>query len=83
MIDFVFGKKNNPVAVDNLVKCLSHCQDVEGTLYIGYPMFESSDHAMLTDALLITKNYGVVIFDLNHLSEPDDEKIRDYQDELY
>lgn len=83
MIDFVFGKKNNPVAVDNLVKYLSHLKDVEGTLYIGYPMFESSDHAMLTDALLITKNYGVVIFDLNHLSESDEEKVRDYQDELY
>jgi hypothetical protein len=36
MLDFVFGKKSNPVAVDKLVKSLSSLE-AEGTLYIGVP----------------------------------------------
>ncbi|ELI4232333.1 DEAD/DEAH box helicase [Salmonella enterica] len=82
MIDFVFGKKSNPVAIDDLVSCLSSF-DVEGTLYIGYPMFDSGNEAMLTDAMLITQQHGVVIFDLTTLSEQNVERIFAYQDELY
>lgn len=82
MIDFVFGKKINPSAVDQLVESLSSF-DVEGTLYIGYPMFESGDDALLTDALLVTKEHGVVIFDLTTTANYDVEEILNYQDELY
>lgn len=82
MIDFVFGKKNNPVAVEDLVGCLS-LLDADGTLYIGYPMFDSGNEAMLTDAMLITQQHGVVIFDLTTLSEKNIDNILAYQDELY
>ena len=82
MIDFVFGKKSNPAAVDALVSSLSSF-DAEGTLYIGYPMFDSGNEAMLTDAMLITLQHGVVIFDLTTLSETNTDKIFEYQDELY
>ncbi|EPN9924290.1 hypothetical protein ACT46I_002564 [Proteus mirabilis] len=82
MIDFVFGKKNNPVAIDDLVDCLSRL-DAVGTLYIGYPMFDSGEDAILTDAMLITQEHGVVIFDLTTLSEQNLDNIFTYQDELY
>ncbi len=82
MLDIVFGKKSNPVAVDELVECLSELE-VEGTLYIGYPMFDSGNEAMLTDAMLITLQHGVVIFDLTNFSEADIDSIFNYQDELY
>jgi superfamily I DNA and RNA helicase len=82
MLDIVFGKKSNPVAVDELVECLSELE-VEGTLYIGYPMFDSGNEAMLTDAMLITLQHGVVIFDLTNFSEDDIDSIFNYQDELY
>ncbi|XZW84212.1 DEAD/DEAH box helicase [Acinetobacter baumannii] len=83
MIDFVFGKKVNPAAIDQLVKCFSSCDDIEGTLYIGYPMFESGDEAFLTDALLVTKEYGVVVFDLNTFNLESEDEVIAYQDELY
>lgn len=83
MIDFVFGKKVNPTAIDQLVQCFSTFEDVEGTLYIGYPMFESGDEAFLTDALLVTKAHGVVVFDLNTFNLDDEDEIFAYQDELY
>lgn len=83
MIDFVFGKKVNPTAIDQLVQCFSTFEDVEGTLYIGYPMFESGDEAFLTDALLVTKEHGVVVFDLNTFNCDDVDEIFAYQDELY
>lgn len=82
MIDFVFGKKNNPVAIDDLVDYLSRL-DAVGTLYIGYPMFDSGEDAILTDAMLITQEHGVVIFDLTTLSEQNLDNIFTYQDELY
>lgn len=83
MIDFVFGKKVNPTAVDQLVQCFSTFEDLKGTLYIGYPMFESGDEAFLTDALLVTKEHGVVVFDLNTFNLDDEDEVFAYQDELY
>ncbi|MCH7336184.1 ATP-binding domain-containing protein [Acinetobacter sp. NIPH 2699] len=83
MIDFVFGKKVNPAAIDQLVQCFSSFDGVEGTLYIGYPMFESGDDAFLTDALLVTKEHGVVVFDLTTFNVDDEEEVFTYQDELY
>jgi len=82
MLDIVFGKKSNPVAIEELVKCLTDF-DADGTLYIGYPMFDSGNEAMLTDAMLITKQYGVVVFDLTSINEGDIEVVYGYQDELY
>lgn len=82
MLDVVFGKKSNPVAVDELVQCLTTLE-AEGTLYIGYPMFDSGNEAVLTDAMLITKEFGVVIFDLTNFNEHNTETIFSYQDELY
>jgi superfamily I DNA and RNA helicase len=46
-------------------------------------MFDSGNEAMLTDAMLITLQHGVVIFDLTTLSETNTDKIFEYQDELY
>jgi superfamily I DNA and RNA helicase len=67
MIDIVFGKKGNPQAVDALIETISG-QDWEGTLYIGYPVFSNDDGVAATDALLTTKEHGVVIFDLAPLA---------------
>lgn len=82
MLDVVFGKKSNPVAVDELVQCLSSLE-AEGTLYIGYPMFDSGNEATLTDAMLITREFGVIVFDLTNFNEVSVDAIFNYQDELY
>lgn len=85
MIDFVFGKKKNHQAVDALVNALQH-EDMEGSLYIGYPIFDIDDESLLTDALLITREHGVIAFDLSTADltqEKDIEKISEHQDNLY
>ncbi|MCK8556777.1 hypothetical protein [Yersinia ruckeri] len=82
MIDFVFGKKDNPQAVENLVDCLSKLS-LDGTLYIGYPIFDVDDESILTDALLVTKEHGVVAFDLSTSDENELEEIINYQDDIY
>lgn len=81
-MDFVFGKKKNPQAVDDLVSAL-RVLDLEGSLYIGYPIFEINEDAVLTDALMVTKDHGVVVFDLSNTAEDDPEVVEEYQDDLY
>lgn len=84
MIDFVFGKKSNPQAVDDLVKSL-HDRNYKGTLYVGFPIFDVDDDAILTDAVLITKEHGVIVFDLTTFkySTEETDDIIEYQDDLY
>ncbi|HEH2461149.1 TPA: DEAD/DEAH box helicase [Klebsiella oxytoca] len=82
MIDFVFGKKDNPNAVDGLVNCVSSL-DLNGTLYIGYPIFDVDDESILTDALLVTKEHGVIAFDLSTTDINSIEEVNSYQDDLY
>ncbi|MET4162165.1 superfamily I DNA and RNA helicase [Marinobacterium sp. MBR-111] len=82
MIDFVFGKKTNPQAVNGLVDQLKEL-DLDGTLYIGYPIFDVDDDSLLTDALLVTQEHGVVIFDLTTSSIDDEDRVVEYQDDLY
>lgn len=84
MLDFVFGKKTNPQAVNGIVEKLRHA-DFEGTLYIGYPIFDVDDESLLTDALLVTKQHGVIIFDLTTFGRGPEESdfIEEYQDDLH
>jgi len=41
-MEFVFGKKKNPQAVQDLVSALRDFE-VTGSLYIGYPIFDIND----------------------------------------
>ncbi|QEU02744.1 DEAD/DEAH box helicase [Pseudomonas oryzihabitans] len=81
-MDFVFGKKKNPQAVQELVDVLSGLA-LEGSLYIGYPIFDVNEDALLTDALMVSREHGVVIFDLTNAAEQDCEVIEEYQDDLH
>lgn len=81
-MDFVFGKKKNPQAVQDLVKALRDF-DVNGSLYIGYPIFDINDDALLTDALLVSEEFGVIAFDLSNAAEDDSNIVCQYQDELH
>jgi len=55
---------------------------LEGTLYIGYPIIGTASGGFQIDALLITKEKGLVIF---HIVEGIDETVdyADIQDESY
>ncbi|MCG2585822.1 DEAD/DEAH box helicase [Massilia sp. TS11] len=64
MLDIVYGKKTNPIAVEAIVNIL-RSQDWQGTLYVGYPVFGGEDSNSVTDALLTCIEHGVVVFDLS------------------
>lgn len=82
MIDYVFGKKSNPQAVENLVDCLNRV-DLNGTLYVGYPIFDVDEESLLTDALLVTQEHGVIAFDLTTEVGANEDDILNYQDDIY
>ncbi len=82
MIDYVFGKKSNPQAVESLVGCLNKL-DLNGTLYVGYPIFDVDDDSLLTDALLVTQEHGVIAFDLTTEVGAEEDDIINYQDDIY
>jgi len=81
-MDFIFGKKKNPQAVQDLVRALRDFA-IEGSLYIGYPIFDVNDDALLTDALLVSEEFGVIAFDLSNAAEDDPDVVIEYQDELH
>lgn len=82
MIDIIYGKKSNPHATQLVVDSLKELE-CEGSLYIGYPIFDINSESTLTDALLITKDFGVTAFDLSTNPGDEEETVADYQDDIY
>lgn len=83
MLELVIGEKTNPLAADELIDVLTNI-DINGTLYIGYPIIASPDEPILIDALLTTLEHGVVLIDFEGYTDgisPD--QMRERQDDLY
>src|ERR1035437_1194607 len=81
MLDLVVGEKRNPIAAENLIRELSDLP-AQGTLYIGYPVLASLEEPVVVDALLTTREHGVVVFDLTG-DASDQQVIAARQDDLY
>ncbi|TVM30217.1 DEAD/DEAH box helicase [Oceanidesulfovibrio marinus] len=64
-----------------LVQCLQS-MEIEGTLYVGYPIISSSDDTFFVEALLISKENGLIVFDFPNTNEGLN-KIKDNQDSMY
>jgi len=81
MIDIIRGTNDSPVSTESLIELLKSNIDTEGILYIGYPILgNSSDRASL-DAIFISVQYDVVIFDI--VEGANAEKRSDVRDELW
>ena len=63
-IDVVRGTSRNQVATDQLDGILSDARDLNGQLFIGYPVIGTPAGSHLIDALLISEELGIVVFDL-------------------
>ncbi|HHX70821.1 MAG TPA: ATP-binding domain-containing protein [Gallicola sp.] len=57
--------------------------DLEGLLYIGYPILGTIEGAFPIDALLITKEHGVVVIDLFEGKSGNTNRFEDNQDRAY
>ncbi|WP_166486355.1 hypothetical protein [Cereibacter sphaeroides] len=88
MLDIVFGSAGQTPAEISLRDVLSGA-GFEGTLYFAYPLFDSADGQVSADALLVTHDHGLVLFDLTApiqgemLQSDWIEGLLDRQDEIF
>ena len=64
MINTVWGSTVKPVSSEQLAKILSADENLEGTLYIGYPIIGTPEGSFPIDALLVSPQKGLVLFNL-------------------
>lgn len=82
MITVINGVTSKQVLADEVIAVLNTL-NLEGYFYLGYPVLGGMDGKIKVDALLICKQYGVVLFDLDMSSEEDIENKIALLDELY
>ena len=61
MLDITYGQTHNQIATSDLVNALRDL-DLEGSLYLGYPILATADESVLVDALLVSVQRGLVAF---------------------
>ncbi len=64
MINTIWGSTVKSVSSKQLAETLSSEEDIKGTLYIGYPIIGTPDGAFPIDALLVSPQKGLVLFNL-------------------
>lgn len=84
MLELVIGVQIKPI-VRNLISELKSL-DLDGILYVGYPILATADETTFVDALLISEQNGLIVFDLE-LTDPQEadfwEKLEKRQDTAY
>lgn len=87
MIEVVYGQtKKKPIA-DRLVAAIRPLE-LNGTLYIGYPVIASADEPITIDSLLVCREHGLVAFAFESSPPPTGDgeawsKLKDEQDRIY
>lgn len=78
-VDVIRGTTRKEVSSAALIECLERRSDLSGVLFIGYPIIATASGPYLVDALLVSADIGIVIFDLvegtdldNHEERQDD-----------
>lgn len=64
MINTVWGSTKKTTSSERLAELLSASQNLDGTLYIGYPIIGTPEGAFPIDALLVSPNKGLVVFNV-------------------
>ncbi|HHY74167.1 MAG TPA: ATP-binding domain-containing protein [Bacillus bacterium] len=81
MITVVRGSSEKYVTADQLANYFEHRRDLNGILYIGYPIITTTSGSQEIDALLVSKEYGIIIFDMVVGTEFSNRE--EIQDELF
>ena len=63
MLDITYGDTKNSAIVNALVESLQGA-NLHGDLYIGYPILGGVEGRIEVDALLLTREHGLVAIDL-------------------
>lgn len=64
MINTVWGSTDKPVSSKRLAELLSSTMELEGSLYIGYPIIGTPEGSFPIDALFVSPTIGLVLFSL-------------------
>ncbi|MFE4074402.1 DEAD/DEAH box helicase [Peribacillus sp. YIM B13477] len=81
MVNIIRGSADKYASTKSLVEFFQKKEEIEGTLYLGYPIIGSVDGAINIDAMLVSKEHGVVIIDLVEGTEFEDRL--NIQDDLF
>ena len=82
MIDVIHGTTDKPVTSKQLQEAVQKIKELDGTLYLGYPIIGTVDGAYEIDALLTSPQHGVIAFILVEGTELPEE-ILEIQDTCY
>lgn len=81
MVDTIWGTTNKPVSSKKLAEHIERADGLNGTLYIGYPILGTPSGAFPFDAVFLSPEHGVVIFDV--VEGRDIGTYKERQDEFY
>src|SRR5260370_41195348 len=87
MLYVVYGQTKKKLIADKLVGVVEPL-GLHGTLYIGYPVIASADEPITVDALLVSREFGLIAFafetSLPGINEGEKWKaLKDEQDRVY
>ncbi|WP_313799059.1 ATP-binding domain-containing protein [Cytobacillus sp.] len=81
MVKVIRGASEKYASVKSLIEYFEERAEIDGILYLGYPIIGSVEGAINIDAMLVSKQHGVVIFDLCEGIKVENRS--DIRDELY
>lgn len=83
MLTIINGTNKKPIASEKLIEVFNaHKTELDGTLFIGYPIIGTSRGHHSFDATYISKSHGLVLFDLNE-TRVFDENYKSNQDDSF
>lgn len=84
-LEIVHGQSENAQTARQLAELLRDLVNV-GTIYLGYPVLSTADERVEIDALLVSRDHGLIAFrfaDGQPDSEDDWQRLSDEQDRIY
>ena len=63
-VSIIRGTNDKPAASGELASTMEGCRDLSGQLFIGYPIVATPEGRHRIDALLVSPERGLVVFDL-------------------
>ena len=81
LVNITCGKIENPTLSDKLINFFEEATNIDGNLFLGYPILPTIDNKIAIDALLISPQYGIVA--ITFCNEVVGTNLEEMQDEIY
>jgi superfamily I DNA and RNA helicase len=84
MVTIIQGASKKPISAERLASFFAQRNEFDGFLYIGYPIIGTAEGPYPIDALLVSANKGLVVFNFVEGRDIDGiQAIQDAQDDSY